>query len=313
MAKLKIWLSGLLVVQLVAALGLYIGGQREGEFDSEQTLLSLVAADLDKVVIADNDNKAITLEKVDAAWQLPDYRQLPVNPDKFEQAMGKVVSAKSGWPVATSRSSHTRFEVGAENFQRKIELFKQSERVNTLYLGTSPGYRSVHARLDGDDNIYAIKLAAHEVPARHEDWFDKTVLRVGDVAGIKGADFELQKRDDKWELVQAAVVADDAPELDAARADEISSVFTNIRVQEVADDVAMDKAIEIRVSEGETTWTYEFASDDDGHYVRRNDRDIIFKVRDVDYTKIAEANLASLAADEEEEDSAEESVDLSQN
>jgi len=311
MAKLKLLLSGLLFAQLVLALGLYIGRQGGGEFDQKKTLLDVIHTDIDKVVIL-GENGEIALEKEGESWRLPTYQNLPANQSKLDETVEKLVTLQSGWPVATSSFSRKRFDVSEDKFQRKIQLHSGGELANTVYLGTSPGYRSVHVRRDGDDNIYAVKLATHDFPVKNEDWLDKSLLQVDNVASIKGTDFELQKNGEKWEFVQASVVEGDLPELDESRANEVSAVFENIRVQEVVSDADMNNSFVMVVKDSSGTWTYQFASDEIGYYIRRNDLEMTFSVRDTDYKRIAEASLSSLALQDEEK-GPEETVDVSQN
>jgi len=57
----------------------------------------------------------------------------------------KLEGAEAAWPVATSESSAERFEVSDAKFQRRIRFFADDAVVTELFLGTSPGFRRVHA------------------------------------------------------------------------------------------------------------------------------------------------------------------------
>ncbi len=61
--------------------------------------------------------------------------------------------------------------------------------VGDLYLGTSPGFKKVHARRADSDDIYAITFANYEATARTDDWLDKALLKpTGDVTAVTRPD-----------------------------------------------------------------------------------------------------------------------------
>ncbi len=80
-------------------------------------------------------------------------------------------------------------------FERRITLAAGDRSLATLYLGTSPGMRQVHARAADQDAIYSVDLATYEVPVKAEEWIDNTVLEIpaGDIHAIDVAGLRLQR------------------------------------------------------------------------------------------------------------------------
>jgi hypothetical protein len=57
-------------------------------------------------------------------------------------------------------------------------LAQGDDTLATLYLGTSPGMRRIHARTDADDAVYAAEFGLYDAPVKSEDWENKSVLQV---------------------------------------------------------------------------------------------------------------------------------------
>ncbi|NHN38414.1 DUF4340 domain-containing protein [Pseudomaricurvus alcaniphilus] len=178
MNKLTSWLGGLLALQLVLAAGLFWG---DGAGQSEaigQPLLGFEQAQIDKVVIGAGEEE-VTLQRQDGQWRLPGQSDLPVDSGKLQPLLEQLHGLQSGWPVATSASSHQRFEVSEDTHQRRIRLFRDGQLVVDLYLGTSPGFKKVHGRRAADTEVYALPLNSFDFPTSADNWLDKTLQATG--------------------------------------------------------------------------------------------------------------------------------------
>ena len=78
--------------------------------------------------------------------------------------------------MASSAGSAERFEVSQNNFQRRVRLHAGDKLLAEFYLGTSPGFRKVHARLSDRAEIYSIELLNYEVTANVDSWLDKSIF-----------------------------------------------------------------------------------------------------------------------------------------
>ena len=171
-------LVGLLVLQLVLAIVLLlISNLRQSGRDAEP-LLVFEQAQLNRMVIY-ADNNPLTLLKQGDGWFLSTPEGLPVDQSRLDQALRSLSKLKAGWPVASTSSSHQRFEVSEEKYQRRIQLYRDKELMGDLFLGSSPSFKKVHARLTEDNKVYALSLNNYDFPTTPDGWLDKKYREFG--------------------------------------------------------------------------------------------------------------------------------------
>ena len=178
-SPLNLWqkrLTILLIVQVLLVIGLLAYQQNSRVQVNAQPLLSVGIADIDRMVIQDASNKA-TLQKTGDQWQLPELQQLPVDKQKLDDILQKLDGTKLSWPVTTTASSHERFEVSDSKFQRHIELFQGDSKKAELWLGTSPGFKKIHLRRAGEEQVYAVELTSFEFASEAKDWLPLASLQ----------------------------------------------------------------------------------------------------------------------------------------
>lgn len=292
-------LSALLLLQLLIAAGLFWNSQQQQQQGLQQPLLSFEQSQVDRVVLADGDTTA-TLSRVDGNWQLPQMQQLPADSDKLDDLLSKLNALNAGWPVATTASGRERFEVAEDNFQRRLQLYRGDTALGELFVGTSPGFRKVHARRPGDDEIYSVALNSYELPVTDEAWLDKTLLSATGVDSIKGPDYALHKKEESWGFVTAAPEAEQAsPKLNVEKAQQLASAVAGLRVDGVADSPPGEATpITLEVAGAGGRWTYQFMQADDNYYVRRDDLEAIFTISQFDYERITEIGMPQLALED---------------
>ncbi len=300
MNKLKTWLYSLLAIQVVIAVLIFLSSQySQVEFESKQ-LLNFKTESITKITISDGNNE-VELRKNDSVWQLPGYHGLNVESDQLDSAISKLSSLKSNWPIATSSSSHERFELTEDKFQRRIRLFDKDEQVGELYLGTSPGFKKVHLRPSDDDNVYAIETNSFDFPIETKQWFDKKLLQSGEVKAIKTADYSLDKTNDQWQFSGSSILKDGIQlNLEKTRALEQSiSSLTVIEVSEKEVDFSEGKLISVDFADkseagNNQSFEYRLVSLEEKYYVNRNDRDLAFVIDSNAYESMSNITLADL-------------------
>lgn len=210
---------GIVAVVLAARAGSDVDPEPFLRFDPEA---------IDAVAVSNADGD-IRLVKQEDEWQLP--AGVPADAEKVAAAIDKLADAAGRWPVANSASTAERFEVTEDNHQRRIVLAAGEETVADVYLGTSPGYRKVHARRADDAAVYAIAFANYEAGVTAEDWLDRALLQAeGTVTGVRrdGA-FDLAKDDDgNW-------TATGGETLDAGKATTLAGRFTGLSVTGISE------------------------------------------------------------------------------
>ncbi|MBF0370407.1 MAG: DUF4340 domain-containing protein [Magnetococcales bacterium] len=174
----QIRLLGILLVgQLALAVALFSTGADLQAVRPDTPLLEFATTDIHRVVIqGGREGEEVVLVKGEAGWQLPDHFGFPADSDKVEALLSRLAALRHGLPVATTASALQRFKVSEDAFERRIILHQGEGVAGTLYFGTSPGLRRIHARGDGDDGVFSVKMALHDAPFEAERWENKRIL-----------------------------------------------------------------------------------------------------------------------------------------
>ncbi len=258
-------LSVLLALQLVVIAGVLATGAGLGDA-AQKPLLQFDPETVDSLRVEDGDD-AVVIAREGGGWRLEDGH--PAQADKVETMLERLADLPAVWPVATSASAVERFEVAEEKHQRHLVLTSGDDTVAELYLGTSPGYRRVHARRGDDDAVYSVELANYELPVKPGDWLDKTLLQAqGEITAVG--------RGDAWRLSRGAegwTVDGRAADQDAA--DGLVTRLRELRVTGLADAPPDEAtlAAELSISDGEGEYSLRVFGDADGaDYVVASDR-----------------------------------------
>ena len=174
-------LVALLVVQVLVIGTLWLI-QRGGE-PAAQKLLDFAPEQITRIEIderGESGDASVSLQRQAAGWTVDDH---PVDGEKLTQLLDKLSSLDGPWPVATTAAARDRFEVTEETYQKRVRLLADEAAVATLLLGTSPGFKRIHARRLGDDEVYSVALTSLDLPTRAEDWLDKSLL-AADSGGV---------------------------------------------------------------------------------------------------------------------------------
>ena len=281
-----------LALQLGLAAWFMWQGERAGGEPDTRPLLATPIDEVDRMVIGDAEG-TVTLQRVGGHWQLLSSPGLPAEQEKVREVLGKISASITEWPVATTTDSQERLEVSAEKFQRHIQLYRGQESLAGFYLGTSPGFRQVHLRREGDYGVYVVELAVNDLPANVDAWVDKSLLAVADLTRITAADYTLAStRDDGWEFEQPlAGLEPPSAAADDQAAKRLASALSSLRVQSLAEDAAAEMAegenAIIRVEAADGSYVYRFTAADGEHYVKRDDIAATFVLSQYEYNRIA--------------------------
>lgn len=176
----------LLVLQAGLAAWVNLPVDNTGAFESEEPLLSVAMDSVDAVTIEQTTGAPLRITRKDKRWVLPEKNDFPVAQARFKEFAEKLVGARRFWPVGKTMVAARQFKVTEEQFERRVRFLRGEDVLGDVFLGSSPGFRKVHARLDGDPLTYAIDFNAFDAPAEAGPWYDREVLKVkpGDVARI---------------------------------------------------------------------------------------------------------------------------------
>jgi hypothetical protein len=197
--------------------------------------------------------------------------------------LNTLAATKSGWAVANTSSSQDRFEVSEDKFQKHIMLSSGADKALNLFLGTSPGFRQLHVRKQGEDGIYSVKLNSYDFPVKAESWLDTTLLQpVAEVTQLTAPDFSFTKSEEGWQFEGRE------GRVDKDEADKLVRAVSRLSVLSAAEKGmnSMDAGKSLTVVSGENTLKYEFHEKDDTYFVGRQDYPRLFRISKQDYEAI---------------------------
>ena len=247
-------LIGILALQVILVAAAFLNRLREPEVP--EVFLDVQFDTVTSISIS-SDEDTIELEKVDDQWLLGDGN--PADGDKVDRVFTEFTTVKGGWPVATSISSATRFEVADDVFQKHVVLTSEDDVVADVYVGTSPGYRNVHARVAGSNSVYSIPFSSYELSTNVSGWLDKKLLAAdGHLTKLaRGSAFTLMKSDDAW-------IAEPNVELDVDEVEKFIGRFTDLSVYDVSDaDISEIEPIDFNLTDASGEYSLQLFHDED--------------------------------------------------
>ncbi len=173
-------------------------------FQAEEKLLSLDFSQVNNLVIKSAEDQSLVLNKQDSNWVLPESHNFPASTSKINSVVEKLLDMKKSWPVATTAISARQFKVAADSYEKKLSFLKDQQELQVIYFGTSPGFKKVHMRVDGSDDIYAVDFASYELPMRSQDWNETEYLKINsdDIESIEIPAGTLIRKDQRFEMQQ---------------------------------------------------------------------------------------------------------------
>jgi len=202
-------LAAVLVAQIALSVVVFwprptTAGQREPLFPD------LTEEDVTTLTIEDDQGNRIALEKVTGDWVLPDAGEYPAKSEEVTSFLEKMTAVTTGRLVTRSDTSHKRLQVAPEDFARRIDFETGEGGVQTLYIGSSPQYGSVHFRLEGESETYLTsELTTWDVNASTSAWVDTNYQSVAqdDVTRFRlenaNGTFVFERGDDDgWTMVE---------------------------------------------------------------------------------------------------------------
>ncbi len=289
-------LLGVLAVQLLVVAWVFWPSAEPGFEDAQQGLLDIAADNIERLLVGDEE-QTVVLARKDDGWVIPGYHGLPVDSSRMQTALDTLPQLSRGYPVAQSSGTRQRFEVAADHYQRKLVYVSAAGEETQLYLGTSPGFRKVHVRVDREDPVYSVTFNTFDLPASPAEWLDKTLLQVEQFESIQGLDYQLQQVDGLWQdmgRVATRVSADDAAS--AALVNDLKSLrviaAADIATAAILADTATPPTLSI-VSAGQQ-YDYRLYQIEDEYYIQRADLGVYFTISQLDYDRLNDANQSTL-------------------
>lgn len=306
-------LSAILALQLALLAALY--WPRSSGPVSAGALLAEMAGDaLRRISIEGGDAQSVTLSRdADSApWQLASG--LPADESKVAALLDALTERDSGFAIADSGGAAARFQLGDDAFERRIRL-ANADTERAVYLGSSPSFRKIHARREGESAVYVLELNSYDAPTTDNDWLDRSLLAVRNIDALTlyGIDFELGS--EGW-------ARGDGGAVDAAAMETLVQALASLRVSARVKDgdedaAAAEESLRLDVRSGDTDARLTLLEHSDSEadierYYLSSDRYAgVFDTSAYDAERLLEAarSLAGLPDLEDESDNAELAID----
>ncbi len=296
MTKMKTWLSALLVAQLALAIGFYWNTQQELQKSLPKPLVNIDWNKVDHFVVGDG-NQQVALSYSKNGWLLSDLGMLPTVDGTTDQLLEKLKTLQTSWPVASTQASHARFDVTEDKLHRFVAFYHGDELLGKLIVGSSPGLKKLHVRMDGQDNVYSVDLELVDMITASQAWLDNSLLKLDELVSIQGTDYRLQKQGEDW-VLQGQNNAQGL-ELDSGKVGDMLYALKDLRVRKLVTDMP-DLAgsgyaqLSVETDQSEKPLIYQFYMTKENCYVTRNDYDAMFTIDWGDYEKIAAMDAEKL-------------------
>ena len=292
MNRTLVALAGLLALQLIVAAGLGYARSGLAGPPKEVPLVALTDHKIDRITIEGPDKAKVVLAQAKGSWQLPELNDFPADQTRVKTLVHSLGKLHEGLPVATTRDAQARFKVSDANFERRVTLAAGGRPVGTVYFGTSPSMREIHARRNGQSDVYSVQFASWQMPAKASDWEDKTLLQipVHDIDAIDVAGLHIVHAADKsaktpaWQATGLAA----GESLDQSAAASLAGSLADLEFDHVitgappADDGLASPAIELTVTKrGGASVVYRIGKSKDGktYTLKSSTRSELFDLR----------------------------------
>jgi len=201
-------LALLLVVQLALVAAVYWPGEPSGV--TRSTLLAVSPEEILAVTVQNSGDESIKLTRASAtsAWQLASG--LPADETKMVSLMDALAGQNPGYPVATSTGAAERFEVDDDVFEKRLQFSDAAGNETTVFLGSSPSFRKVHARIAGENEIFTLELNSFDAPTTSDQWLDQSLLATTAVNSVQIDDVSFELTDDEWVRTDGGAIDSDA-------------------------------------------------------------------------------------------------------
>ncbi len=290
-------LSVVLVVQLALAALLLIGDRSAADESRDAPLVGVPTASIRQIEIVEAGQDPLHLLQQDGRWRLPDLHDLAAQDTRVDALLQSLNTTRSGWPVTTTSASHERFKVADDNYARRVSLTSENGDTRRLYLGTSPGFRQLHVRREGEDEVYVVRLDSVDFAATGNDWFDRSVLKLSQpVDRMESGDIALLRADGNW------VFEGRTEAVNSSAADALSTTLKDLSVTAVTHSIDADSVADLTVQSGDAQYRYRLYEHDGSRYLKRDDRDLYFRIAQADYATLSGLSLQSLAATDPAQD-----------
>lgn len=264
---------------------------------TEQALAPFSNDAIDELRIGDEYDNETVLKKSGTQWLLADLENLPADPVKVDTLLQSINSKTASWPIARSPAARQRFQVADHFYQKRLTLLSDGGRLDTIYLGTSPGFRKVHARNEDQDAIYSITLDAPETSALNADWLEPRLLQVRTPLRIDADLYNLHFDNGVWLSGTGGIP--DEQELEALIAALKSLQVDGVAHEDIQRELsAMEADLVLKIQSLTGDVTLELVTLNDAHFILSSEYPLFFKLSAYDFDRLTGIDFRLISGEE---------------
>lgn len=254
-------LSILLLIQLVTFGFLHSRKDSLSAVQGGVPLLDISAENISTLSITGSESALDLVKDKDKGWILPSLEGFPADTSKVQSLFEKLKGMQLTWPVGTTDIAAKEFKVAEDVFERKLEFKSGSDIERTLYLGSSPGFKKVYARIHGSSETHSIPFSTYEASINASDWIDSNFADV-DLLSVKSVEFGQTRLVKKDEALTLANI----PEGKKINSTELSSLLNGLSKLRVLDVLGTAEKAEYNLKTPAVVVTYSTDSSDSKVY-----------------------------------------------
>ncbi len=177
-SRSNVYLALLLAAQIVLLAVLVVSTGGSESRPVEPIALGLSAAEVERLLIVSAPDDELVFARKDEGWVLPDADNFPVNGEKVEEMLGKLLGLDTSRLVASNPVNFARLEVKDDDYRRRIEL-SSGDNDAVIYLGGSGGVDTVYTRRADENEVYLGRgLNAWELSTQVATWVDANYVSI---------------------------------------------------------------------------------------------------------------------------------------
>jgi len=293
----------LLVIQIGLVMLFYLGDTKQKTAAPDTPFFEMKADQVTALEIIGPQKERVVLEKSGTGWIIQDSYGAPAGDEQVKALLDKLAELKKGLAVATTAGAAKRFKVADDQFERHVILREKDQIVGEFYVGTSPGFRQIHIRKAGTDEVFAVALSTFELETGVPPWLDKNPfkLKKEDIVSLSFPDFALQKKDEKWQMEGL----EEGRETDSKAVDELVNKVADLTIEAVMNPQETEplfvqpSALKYSVTrKNGTTAEYSFAKAKDYYVLKQSERDISCKVHKIQVENLLKITRNTLVKEE---------------
>jgi hypothetical protein len=252
---------------------------------------------IDELRIGDRfDNEAV-LSRSGKQWLLPDLENLPASAIKIDALLQNLTTQSGNWPVADSPAARQRFQVADYYYQKRLTVLSGGEKLGTIFFGTSPGFRKLHARNDKQNAIYSISFSTSDIPAVSDAWLEPRLLQVRAPLRIDTDLYNLYFENGRW--MSATGGKPHKKELEV-----LISALKNLQIDGIADaDLQRelsakeaDFVLKIQSLSGEVT--LELVTLNGKHFIHSSEFPLFFTCNAYDFGRLTDIDARLISGED---------------